>query len=217
MQEISKKLLSTSSSINQSFFKRSFDILFSIVLFLTIFSWLFPVIALLIKLNSKGKIFFIQDRIGLNGALFKCYKFRTLPEKLIKEEDSYLTSEHIPVTGTGKWLRKFNLDELPQFINVLKGDMSMVGPRPHALIYHNRYAGYIDNINQRLLVKPGITGLAQVKGYRGDVENEELNKQMTRKRIEFDLIYIEQWSIWIDLKIVFHTFLQMVRIQKPIV
>ena len=200
--------------INKNLLKRLFDILFSIILFCLVLVWLFPLIAIFIKLNSKGRIFFIQDRIGLNGNIFKCYKFRTLPEKDINEEEKFVSSENIPVTGIGKFLRKLNLDELPQFINVLKGDMSIVGPRPHAIAYHNKYAEYIEQIDLRLLVKPGITGLAQIKGYRGDVEDEELNKLKTIKRIELDIEYINQWSFFNDLKIILLTFLQMAGIGK---
>ena len=194
MQKQYDNLLSKSENINRSFFKRSFDVVFSILLFLFVFIWLFPILAILIKLTSKGNAFFIQNRIGLNGTIFRCYKFRTLPQKDINEEECFVSSENMPVTNVGKWLRKLNIDELPQFINVLKGNMSIVGPRPHAIAYHNTYAEYIPQIDQRLLVKPGITGLAQIKGYRGDVANEELNKLKTIKRIELDIEYIQKWS-----------------------
>ena len=187
---------------------------FSIWLFLFVFIWLFPILAILIKLTSKGKVFFIQKRIGINGTVFRCYKFRTLPQKAINEEDCFVSSENMPVTSVGKWLRKLNVDELPQFINVLKGNMSIVGPRPHAIAYHNKYAEYIPQIHYRLMVKPGITGLAQIKGYRGDVANEELNKLKTIKRIELDIQYIQGWSSLQDLKIVLITFLQMLGIKQ---
>ena len=214
MQTGQHNMVIKAEHINKNLLKRFFDILFSIILFCLVLVWLFPLIAIFIKLNSKGRIFFIQDRIGLNGNIFKCYKFRTLPEKDINEEEKFVSSENIPVTGIGKFLRKLNLDELPQFINVLKGDMSIVGPRPHAIAYHNKYAEYIEQIDLRLLVKPGITGLAQIKGYRGDVEDEELNKLKTIKRIELDIEYIIQWSFFKDLKIVLVTFLQMARVGK---
>ena len=214
MQTEHQGLVIKAENINHHFLKRLFDILFSIILFCLVLIWLFPLIAILIKLNSKGRIFFIQDRIGLNGTIFKCYKFRTLPEKDINEEEVFVSSENIPVTSIGKILRKLNLDELPQFINVLKGEMSIVGPRPHAIAYHNKYAEYIKQIDLRLLVKPGITGLAQIKGYRGDVEDEQLNKLKTIKRIELDIQYIKQWSFINDLKIVLVTFLQMAGVGK---
>ena len=156
MQTEHHDLVIKAEHINHHLLKRLFDILFSIILFCFVFIWLFPIIAILIKLNSKGRIFFIQDRIGLNGAIFKCYKFRTLPSKEVKEEETFISSENIPATSIGRILRKLNVDELPQFINVLKGEMSIVGPRPHAIAYHNKYAGYIKQIDLRLLVKPGI-------------------------------------------------------------
>jgi putative colanic acid biosynthesis UDP-glucose lipid carrier transferase len=114
------------------------------------------------------------------------------------------------ITKLGHFLRKTNLDELPQFINVLKGEMSIVGPRPHALSFHRTYASYIDFIDKRLLVKPGITGLAQIKGYRGDVKDPEENKFRTKTRIYFDVTYIKKWSFRMDLWIIHTTFLQMV-------
>ncbi len=209
MQKVDQNLQHKSNSINQSFCKRCFDIVFSVLLFLFVFSWLFPIIYILIKLTSKGDAFFIQNRIGLNGAIFSCYKFRTLPQRAINEAETFVTSENLPATSIGKWLRKLNFDELPQFINVLKGDMSIVGPRPHAIAYHNKYAEYIEQIDTRLLVKPGITGLAQIKGYRGDVADEALNKQKTIKRIELDIDYINQWSFGYDVKIALLTFLQI--------
>lgn len=214
MQTGQHNMVIKAEHINKNLLKRCFDILFSIILFCLVLVWLFPLIAIFIKLNSKGRIFFIQDRIGLNGNIFKCYKFRTLPEKDINEEEKFVSSENIPVTGIGKFLRKLNLDELPQFINVLKGEMSIAGPRPHAIAYHNKYAEYIKQIDLRLLVKPGITGLAQIKGYRGDVVDEELNKLKTIKRIELDIEYINQWSFINDLKIILLTFLQMAGIGK---
>ena len=209
MQKVDQNLQHKSNSINQSFCKRCFDIVFSVLLFLFVFSWLFPIIYILIKLTSNGDAFFIQNRIGLNGAIFSCYKFRTLPQRAINEAETFVTSENLPATSIGKWLRKLNFDELPQFINVLKGDMSIVGPRPHAIAYHNKYAEYIEHIDTRLLVKPGITGLAQIKGYRGDVADEALNKQKTIKRIELDIDYINQWSFGYDVKIALLTFLQI--------
>ena len=209
MQTEQHDLALKAENINQNILKRLFDILFSILLFCSVLWWLFPLIAILIKLNSRGRIFFVQDRIGLNSTIFKCCKFRTLPEKDINEEEKFISSENISLSRIGKLLRKFNLDELPQFINVLKGEMSIVGPRPHAIAYHNKYAEYIENIDKRLLVKPGITGLAQIKGFRGDVADEEINKLKTIKRIELDIQYIEQWSFFNDLKTVLITFLQM--------
>ncbi|MBS1640652.1 MAG: sugar transferase [Bacteroidetes bacterium] len=195
--------------INHSFFKRIFDIAFSLAIIVCVFSWLFPIIALLIKLNSRGSVLFIQDRVGLNEQLFKCYKFRTMRIADVKYMYTPTTSGDNRITTIGKFLRKTNLDELPQFLNVLKGDMSIVGPRPHAIAFHKTYASFIENIDVRLLVKPGITGMAQIRGYRGDVEDFEENKFRTRKRIAFDILYIKLWSFKTDLWIVYITVVQM--------
>ena len=120
------------------------------------------------------------------------------------------SSEDNRITFMGRFLRKTNLDELPQFLNVLKGDMSVVGPRPHAVAFHHTYASFIDFINDRLLVKPGITGLAQIRGYRGDVKDFEENKFRTKKRITLDILYIKLWSFKTDIWIVYTTFMQMI-------
>jgi putative colanic acid biosynthesis UDP-glucose lipid carrier transferase len=115
------------------------------------------------------------------------------------------------ITKLGKILRKTNLDELPQFINVLKGDMSIVGPRPHAISFNNKYSEYVEEIRLRHLVKPGITGWAQINGLRGDVSNEEENKKRTQKRIEYDLWYIENWSMGLDIQIIMLTVWRMLK------
>lgn len=195
--------------INHSFFKRIFDIFFSLFIILFVFSWLFPIIALIIKLSSRGPILFIQDRVGLNGKLFRCYKFRTMKVANVKYMYTPTTSRDTRVTLFGKFLRKTNLDELPQFFNVLKGEMSLVGPRPHPIAFHKTYASFIENIDARLLVKPGITGMAQIRGYRGDVEDFEENKFRTKKRIAFDILYIKLWSFKTDMWIVYTTVVQM--------
>ncbi|MBS1578882.1 MAG: sugar transferase [Bacteroidetes bacterium] len=195
--------------INHSFFKRIFDIFFSLFIILFVFSWLFPIIALIIKLSSRGPILFIQDRVGLNGKLFRCYKFRTMKVANVKYMYTPTTSRDTRVTLFGKFLRKTNLDELPQFFNVLKGEMSLVGPRPHPIAFHKTYASFIENIDARLLVKPGITGMAQIRGYRGDVEDFEENKFRTKKRIAFDILYIKLWSFKTDMWIVYTTIVQM--------
>ncbi|MBS1590814.1 MAG: sugar transferase [Bacteroidetes bacterium] len=202
-------LIAQSFYVNISFPKRVFDILFSLSVILCVFSWLFPLIALLIKLNSRGAVFFVQDRVGLNGTLFKCYKFRTMNVVNVKYMYTPTTCSDNRVTAIGKLLRKTNLDELPQFINVLLGQMSVVGPRPHAVAFHKTYASFIENIDVRLLVKPGITGMAQIRGYRGDVEDFEENKFRTKKRIAFDILYIKLWSFKTDMWIVYTTVVQM--------
>ncbi|GAB4335168.1 MAG: undecaprenyl-phosphate glucose phosphotransferase [Calditrichia bacterium] len=181
--------------------KRLFDIFFSgSVLVLT-----FPVIALaafLIKITSKGPAFFIQLRTGYNNNDFYCYKIRTMVETDNIIKDTVQAIKDDPrVTPIGKFLRKYNIDELPQFLNVLKGDMSVVGPRPHMLHHTDEFRKRVDRYMVRHLVKPGITGWAQVNGYRGPTDTNEALK----KRVEYDLWYMENWSMWLDLKIILKT------------
>ena len=190
--------------------KRLFDVFFTSLLFVFVFSWLFPIIILLIKLSSKGPVFFKQERIGLNGHVFKCYKFRSMYTNVRNDVFMPALKDDCRFTKIGKFLRKTNLDELPQAINVLIGDMSLVGPRPHPIPFHNEYATYVDNIDLRHLVKPGITGLAQINGYRGDVLDREENKKRTTKRIAYDLEYIQNWSFGLDIKIIATTVAQMI-------
>lgn len=187
-------------SIWKRFWKRVFDIVFSILVFVFIFSWLFPIVALLIKLSSKGPILFSQTRTGLNNRGFSCYKFRSMRPN--EESDLVQASANDDrITRIGKLMRATNIDELPQFWNVLTGKMSVVGPRPHMLAHTEMYAGLIDKYLQRHFVKPGITGWAQVNGLRG--ETNELWKM--EKRVEFDMEYIRTWSMLLDLKIIFLT------------
>jgi putative colanic acid biosynthesis UDP-glucose lipid carrier transferase len=190
--------------------KRLFDVFFTSLLFVFVFSWLFPIIMILIKLSSKGPVFFKQERIGLNGQVFKCYKFRSMYTNVRNDVFMPALKDDCRFTKIGKFLRKTNLDELPQAINVLIGDMSLVGPRPHPIPFHNEYATYVDNIDLRHLVKPGITGLAQINGYRGDVLDREENKKRTAKRIAYDLEYIQNWSFGLDIKIIATTVAQMI-------
>jgi len=196
--------------VNNSFVKRAFDVFFTSILFLLVFSWLFPIIILLIKCASKGPIFFRQKRIGLNGEVFECFKFRSMHTNVCNDIFMPALKDDSRFTKIGKFLRKTNLDELPQAINVFLGDMSLVGPRPHPIAFHNEYATYIDNIDLRHLVKPGITGLAQINGYRGDVLDKDENKKRTAKRIAYDLEYIQNWSFQLDLKIILTTIFQMI-------
>ncbi|MBX2931647.1 MAG: sugar transferase [Chitinophagaceae bacterium] len=210
-QTITKEMLQQKAlCINTHFGKRLFDVTFSSLFLLFIFSWLYPLIAFAIKVETKGLALFVQERIGLNGKIFKCYKFRTLhTNKSSLDKDSLPLSYTTPVTKVGAFLRKYNLDELPQFINVLKGDMSIVGPRPHAILFHNMYSEYVKNIDERLLLKPGITGLAQIKGLRGDVENQEENKINIQKRIAADIEYITNWHFTLDIQISCKTFFKL--------
>ena len=180
--------------------KRAFDIFFSSFVVLLVFSWLFPILALMIKISSKGPVFFIQDRTGINNKTFKCYKFRTMAVN--KESDTkQATKNDARITPLGSFLRKTNLDELPQFFNVLLGHMSVVGPRPHMLKHTDQYSALIEHYKVRHFIKPGITGWAQVNGLRG--LTDELWKM--EKRVEHDMQYLEKWSLAWDIKIVLMT------------
>ncbi|NLH61631.1 MAG: undecaprenyl-phosphate glucose phosphotransferase [Ignavibacteriales bacterium] len=193
------------------FVKRTFDVITSILATVLILSWLIPVVALIIKLNSKGPICFKQKRIGRHNRTFICYKFRTM--FIAPDSDKFIpvSENDSRITSVGKFLRKFNLDELPQFINVLKGDMSVVGPRPHAVLYNEQYKEFIEEIRLRNLVKPGISGWAQIHGLRGDDPNPVKNEQLIIKRIEFDIWYIENWSFTLDLQIIFLTIWRAIK------
>jgi putative colanic acid biosynthesis UDP-glucose lipid carrier transferase len=192
--------------------KRTFDISFALAFLVLICSWLFPVIAFFLKKDSKGSVIFKQDRIGVKNKKFICYKFRTLYSDK-KESDQFVPviKDDSRITHFGSLLRKSNLDELPQFINVLKGDMSVVGPRPHAIPYDDKYTLIVEDIRLRHNVKPGITGWAQVHGLRGDTFSEEENARRTIERIEHDIWYIENWSFWLDIQIILITIWQMVK------
>lgn len=192
-----------------SFIKRSFDILFSTLVLVFLLSWLIPLLAIVIKINSKGPIFFKQKRNGYNFKEFWCYKFRSM--KLNKEANSsQATKNDFRVTSIGKYLRKYSIDELPQFFNVLVGDMSVVGPRPHMLKENEKYKSTIDKFMVRHYVKPGITGLAQTKGFRGEIET---NHDIVN-RIKYDIYYIENWSFMLDLKIIIETVINVIRGEK---
>ncbi|MCY0969767.1 exopolysaccharide biosynthesis polyprenyl glycosylphosphotransferase [Chryseobacterium wangxinyae] len=181
--------------------KRTFDIVFSILVLVLICSWLFPLIALLIKSSSKGPVFFVQKRYGFHEEVFNCIKFRTM---VLNEESSTKTTAENDkrITGIGKFLRRTSLDEMPQFINVLKGEMSVVGPRPHMLAVDNYYKPKIGRYTLRSLASPGITGLAQVSGLRGDSGNVDVEMN---KRILADAFYIRNWSFVMDLVIILKT------------
>ena len=198
---------------NRRFLKRLFDIVFSFLVLIFLLSWLYPIIALLIKLDSKGKVLFIQKRIGAKNQLFECYKFRTLTSESSKESDTFkpVVSGDKRVTSIGNFLRKSNIDELPQFFNVLKGDMSVVGPRPHAIPYQDLYGKIFEEIKMRHNVRPGLTGWAQVNGLRGDVEDENENSRRTIMRMKYDLWYIENWTMRLDIQIIFMTIWQMIK------
>ncbi|MFN4087211.1 MAG: undecaprenyl-phosphate glucose phosphotransferase [Spirosomataceae bacterium] len=191
--------------------KRVFDVVFSLVLFIVLFSWLFPIIALLIKLDSPGPVFFRQDRWGKNGEKFLCYKFRSMKVESRDVTDNgefnQARAGDSRITKLGAFLRKTSLDELPQFINVLLGDMSVVGPRPHAHEHNLRTKDQVSSYMVRHWIRPGVTGWAQVNGYRGETRTVE---QM-QKRVEFDIWYIENWSFWLDIRIILMTAYNMLK------
>lgn len=189
-----------------SLLKRLFDIVFSLAVILFILSWLTPLIALVIKVESNGPVFFTQLRNGHNFKSFKCFKFRSM----VKNPNADLVQvsrNDSRVTVFGQLLRKTSLDEMPQFFNVLLGEMSVVGPRPHMLSHTDMYAKKIDKFMVRHFIKPGITGLAQVSGYRGEVESD---KDIIG-RVQHDIFYIENWSFFLDLKIIFQTFFNTIK------
>ena len=193
------------------FIKRCFDIVFSLFILIFILSWLSIILFILIKLESKGPLFYKHKRNGINYKEFNCYKYRSLTT--IKEvKGTYVKQDDYRLTNIGRFLRKTNLDELPQFINVLMNDMSVVGPRPHMLSYTDAYSKKIDKYNFifRHNVKPGITGLAQIKGYRGEIETD---KDIIN-RIKYDIFYIENWSLLLDLKIIFQTVFNTIKGEK---
>lgn len=191
------------------FKKRIFDVVFSSLVILLLLSWLMPIIAILIKLGSRGPVFFIQERSGRNNEPFRCLKFRTL--RINEEANSkQVTKDDQRITPLGKFLRKSNIDELPQFINVFLGDMSVVGPRPHMLKHTTDFTNIYKQYMVRHFIKPGVTGWAQVNGYRGVISE---NKYLV-KRIEHDIWYLENWSISLDIKIIFMTVYNTIKGDK---
>ena len=189
--------------------KRCFDIVFSMLVIIFLLSWLLPLLFIAVKINSKGPFLFKQKRDGINGNQFLCFKIRSMKVNAVSDQISAIKNDD-RITKIGYILRKTSLDELPQFFNVLIGDMSIVGPRPHMNIQTKKYISNIDNYLTRNSVKPGITGLAQVSGYRGEVKktSDIVN------RVRLDIFYIENWSFLLDLKIIVLTFFHMLRGQK---
>lgn len=180
--------------------KRAFDIIFSSLVIFLILSWLMPLLFILTRMESKGPLIFRQLRHGYNKKPFYCYKFRSMA--LNNESDLKMcTRNDSRITRIGKVLRKTSIDELPQFINVLRGEMSVVGPRPHMEVHTIKYAKSVDKYLVRHFAKPGITGLAQIKGYRGEI----VKKSDIINRTRLDIFYLEKWSPLLDLKIIYHT------------
>ena len=185
--------------------KRSFDLFFSLVVIVFIFPWLFPILMILVKISSPGPIFFRQKRTGEGNREFYCWKFRTM--RVNSDSDNKQASANDKrITSIGSFLRKTNLDEMPQFFNVLFGNMSVVGPRPHMIKHTNEYSELIDNYLVRHFAKPGITGWAQTNGLRGETKNVEKMAQ----RVKYDIWYIENWTFVLELKIIYTTIKNMI-------
>ncbi|MDI9341125.1 MAG: sugar transferase [Sediminibacterium sp.] len=180
--------------------KRTMDIMVSIFVILLILSWLLPILAIFIKLSSKGPVFFIQQRSGRNNIPFPCVKLRSMYTNVLAHKQQAVDNDP-RVTPAGKFIRHYSLDELPQFFNVLAGHMSVVGPRPHMLFHTESYSQQVDTYMSRLNVKPGITGLSQVMGYRGEIKN----RAMIANRVRLDLFYIKKWSPCLDLALILKT------------
>jgi putative colanic acid biosynthesis UDP-glucose lipid carrier transferase len=183
--------------------KRITDILFATFVIVCILSWFIPILAVLIKLDSKGPVFFLQKRNKKNGKIFTCIKFRSM---IINEQADLIpaTENDARITRVGKFLRHSYLDELPQFFNVLWGDMSVIGPRPHMISENLRFDEIVEHYSFRNKVKPGITGLAQVMGYVGSAGNI----QEMRDRVNMDIFYVRHWSLKLDAIILYHTILK---------
>ncbi len=183
------------------FVKRLFDIVFSIIIIVSVLSWLTPLLYFFIKRESKGPLFFVQEREGIKGYSFICYKYRSMGLNDRSNKDQTVKGD-VRITKIGKFIRKTSVDELPQFFNVLKGDMSVVGPRPHMLSQSDKFKKVVDKYMVRHFVKPGITGLAQVRGYRGEIEtNDDIIN-----RVKLDIFYVENWSFIMDINIILKTF-----------
>ena len=180
--------------------KRTFDIIFSLLVIVGILSWLTPILYILVKLESKGPLYFKQKRHGLKRRVFWCYKHRSMTVNT--DSDSKMaTKNDARVTKMGKFMRKTSIDELPQFFNVLKGEMSVVGPRPHMEVHTMDYQNSVDKYLVRHFVKPGITGLAQIKGYRGEIDT----KADILNRTRLDIFYVEKWALMLDIYIIYAT------------
>lgn len=186
--------------LKNRFVKRTFDIGVSLFMIVFVFPWLFPIVALWIKLDSRGPVFFKQKRTGQEKKNFYCYKFRTMSVNT-DSDAKQATRGDTRITRFGDFLRKSSIDELPQFFNVLFGSMSVIGPRPHMLKHTEEYAKKIDKFMARHFVKPGITGLAQAKGFRG----ETTQIRQMQNRVKLDRFYVDNWTIWLDFKILILT------------
>ena len=184
--------------------KRIFDLFFSALVILLVLSWFTLILGILIKIDSRGPIFFKQPRAGRNGRYFTCLKFRSMK---VSAGHQQAQKNDPRVTRIGRFIRKTSLDELPQFINVFLGQMSVVGPRPHVKQLNDRYNQEIEQYNDRILIKPGITGLSQIKGYRGETKGTASMKE----RIQTDILYMRNWSMYLDIVIIYKTILDILR------
>ncbi len=188
------------------FIKRIFDVVFSTAFLLMTMSWLLPILAIIIKLDSRGPVFFVQLRSGQDNKPFKCLKFRSMKVN-IEADAKQATKDDPRITKLGVFLRKSSIDELPQFFNVFLGSMSVIGPRPHMLKHTEEYSKLINTFMGRHYVKPGITGLAQCMGYRGETQT----LADMENRVRLDRYYIENWTFWLDIKIIFLTIVSLIR------
>ncbi len=189
--------------------KRSFDIVFSLLVIVGVLSWLTPIIFIFIKLESPGTLYFKQKRHGLKRNVFWCYKFRSMTTTADADVKMAIKND-ARLTKVGKFLRKTSIDELPQFFNVFMGDMSVVGPRPHMELHTFDYEISVDKYLVRHFVKPGITGLAQIKGYRGEI----VKKADIFNRTRLDIFYVEKWTLGLDFYIIFKTVIDVFKNQE---
>jgi putative colanic acid biosynthesis UDP-glucose lipid carrier transferase len=189
--------------------KRFLDILFSLFVIILILSWLVPLLGMLIFLESGGPIFFKQLRTGKDNKVFYCWKFRSMRSN--KEAHSkQATKNDARITKIGKIIRRTSIDEFPQFINVFRGEMSLVGPRPHMVKHTSDYSKVVNEYMVRQFIKPGITGWAQIHGYRGEIKNPE----QIQMRVDKDLWYLENWTLWLDIQIIFLTLYYVIKGDK---
>lgn len=188
------------------FLKRSVDIFLGTVLALVILPWMLPIVAVLIKIDSKGPVFFVQKRTGLHKKSFACLKFRTM---VVNDQSDRLEVQPNDkrITKLGHFLRKYHIDEAPQILNVIVGDMSLVGPRPHMLRHTVLYSRVVKDYHERHRVKPGITGLAQMRGYHGTIKD----RNDLYNRFYSDIEYIENWSVWRDMNIFYRTVIKILK------
>lgn len=204
-REINHRYMVYQPSSYYAIVKRGIDLMVSLTFIILVMSWVYPIVALLIKLTSKGPVFFIQKRTGYKGIEFDCFKFRTMYVNADADTKQAVNNDK-RITPVGKFLRLTHLDEVPQFFNVLLGDMSIVGPRPHMLFHTHYYSQFIPYYNLRHEAVPGMTGMAQIKGYIGEIKVE----RELRKRVQWDVYYLKNRSIGMDIMILFTTFAQVI-------